>query len=152
MSLALTPDPRIVAFRWLVTALKSDPDLKRVVRHWFASEGKPNEFAPLPMTGTAVRLAPQFEPETPHSSDGTNHTYECPVRVTIEAGHIGSDAADAGNLAGAIFAAAERAHKIDRRTKRESGISWIEPGPPPQAPGENVLAVGSLRLLVFITR
>jgi hypothetical protein len=153
MTLPIDTDPRTTAFRWLVNVLRTDADLRRVVKAWWVNDGTANQAGDLPETERLVRLTPQWEAEEVYATAGRgDKTYQAPVNVQIEVSHRGSVADDFGNLAGLIFDAAERAHVADRVGQRASCVSWIEPGQPAQIAGENPVAVGSIRLVCFVTR
>lgn len=148
-----TEDVRTTAFRWLVRVLKADPALSREIRNWWVWDGTTNTSGELPIEPVTVRLTPRFEPERLWASAGPGaRVYRAPVTVQIEQSTPGNHANNPGNLAGLILTAAHAAFQADREGAKASGVSWIEECNPSQIAGDNPVAVGALRLAVFITR
>ena len=100
--LALPDYPWTSAYRALVSVLREDPDLKRVVKTWRSWTGDPEDLENLTDAHMPwIQLTPSASP----IRRATEQDWEVDLRIRIQIATKGTNSDDLMNLAGAILQA-----------------------------------------------
>lgn len=149
----LPADRRGTAFRWLADRIAADPKVRATGALVTLATGDGQDDDPAAAARHRVWLDMVAAPVEEFASwHPTARSQQAPIDVLIEVQtpefHPDEDLV---SLYGIVENAANRAVLADLDGSRAAGISWLEPGTPPQYTTEGGLS-GSVRAVVFLTR